>query len=161
MKTIINKNIKIVKSYKQSYLKVFVSGILIGFLTRLLDFCSMDSLWGFSSIQTLLGFWLITNTLIVLLSSSNLVAGIISFIYMCAFAMTLSFYALQPILGIFIPLFTILSIPCALAAYILYYWNEDKVYNSILYALPIGALLSETIATFVNLLINHIFYFNF
>lgn len=171
MKTIKNKNIKIIKNNKQSYLKVFASGILIGCLTRLLDFCSMDSLWGFSSIQTLLGFWMITNTLIVLFSSSNLVAGLSSFIYM--FAMTLSFYGLQPILGIFISLFTdgfrfslflmftILSIPCALAAYILYYWNEDKVYNSILYALPVGALLSETIATFVNLLINHTFLFQF
>ena len=124
----------------KSYIKVFFIGILIGCICRLLDYFPADTLWSFSSIQTLLGFWIITNTIIVLLSSSNICAGISSFLYM--FGMTLSFYGLQAILGLFIPmfsggfrtslfvLFTILSIPCGVAAFILYYWNKDNVFKA-------------------------------
>lgn len=155
----------------KSYIKLFIVGIVIGLITRLLDLVSMDTLWGFSSIQTLLGFWIITNTLIVLLSSSNMAAGLGSFLYM--FGMILSFYGSQPILGIYFPkftdnfrlslflMFTILSIPCAIAAYILFYWNKDKIYNSILYALPVGALFSETLAIAINLAIHQTFLFQF
>lgn len=136
-----------------------------------MDYISLDTLWSFSSIQTLLGFWIITNTLIVLFSSSNICAAISSFLYM--FAMTLSFYGLQAILGMFIPLFsgefrlslflmfTILSIPCAIAAFILYYWNTDNLFNSVLYALPVGALIAETIAITVNLILHRTFLFQF
>ena len=89
------------------------------------------------------------------------------------FGMTLSFYGLQAILGVFIPLFsgefrlslflmfTILSVPCAVAAFILYYWNKDKTYSSILYALPVGALLAETFAVAVKLILHHNFLFQF
>lgn len=155
----------------KSYIRIFLVGIVIGCLTWLLDFCSLDTLWSFSSIQTALGFWMITNTLIVLCSSSNLVAAISSFLYM--FGMTLSFYGLQTILGMYIPMFsdgfrfslllmfTILSIPCSIAAFVLYYWNKDNLYNSILYALPMGALFAETISISVNLIINHTFLFQF
>lgn len=151
----------------KSYIKVFFIGILIGCICRLLDYFPADTLWSFSSIQTLLGFWIITNTIIVLLSSSNICAGISSFLYM--FGMTLSFYGLQAILGLFIPmfsggfrtslfvLFTILSIPCGVAAFILYYWNKDNVFNSVLYSLPIGALAAETIAISVYLSKYHTF----
>lgn len=146
----------------KSYSIVFVIGILVGCICRLLDYFPLDTLWGFSSIQTLLGFWIITNTMIVLLSSSNICAGISSFLYM--FGMTTSFYGLQAILGTFIPLFsggfrfslfvrfTILSIPCGVAAFILYYWNKDSVFNSILYSLPVGALIAEVIAVFAHFL---------
>ena len=146
----------------KSYSIIFIIGILVGCVCRLLDYFPADTLWSFSSIQTLLGFWIITNTIIVLFSSSNICAGISSFLYM--FGMTLSFYGLQAILGMFIPLFwggfrlslfvmfTILSIPCGIAAFILYYWNKDNTFNSILYSLPVGALLAETIATTIYLL---------
>ena len=149
------ENIKLSHTLK-SYSMVFLVGIFIGCICRLLDYCSLDSLWGFSSIQTLLGFWIITNTIIVLLSTSNKCAGISSFLYM--FGMTLSFYGLQAILGMFIPLFSggfrkslfilfaLLSIPCAIAAFVLYYWNKDNVLSSLLYSLPVGALVAETIA---------------
>ena len=75
------ENIKLSHTLK-SYSMVFLVGIFIGCICRLLDYCSLDSLWGFSSIQTLLGFWIITNTIIVLLSTSNKCAGISSFLYM-------------------------------------------------------------------------------
>lgn len=134
----------------KSYITIFLVGILVGCICRLTDYCPADTLWSFSSIQTLLGFWIITNTIIVLASTSNICAGISSFLYM--FGMTLSFYGLQAILGTFIPLFsggfrtslfilfTICSIPCAIAAFILYYWNKEHIFNSILYSLPVGAV---------------------
>ena len=121
----------------KSYITIFWVGILVGCICRLTDYCPADTLWSFSSIQTLLGFWIITNTIIVLASTSNICAGISSFLYM--FGMTLSFYGLQAILGTFIPLFsggfrtslfilfTICSIPCAIAAFILYYWNKEHI----------------------------------
>lgn len=130
-------------------------------------FFPADTLWSFSSVQTLFGFWIITNTIIVLLSTSNICAGISSFLYM--FGMTLSFYGLQAILGMFIPLFsggfrfslfvmfTVLSIPCAIAAFILYGWNRDHIFNSVLYSLPVGALAAETIAIFIYFLKYHTF----
>ena len=161
-------NIKLRHTFK-SYSIVFLIGIFVGCICRLLDYCSSDSLWGFSSIQTLLGFWIITNTIIVLLSTSNKCAGISSFLYM--FGMTLSFYGLQAILGMFIPLFsggfrtslfvlfTLLSIPCAIAAFILYYWNKDNPLSSVLYSLPVGALVAETIAIFYYLLQHNTFLF--
>jgi len=161
-------NIKLNHTLK-SYSMVFLIGILVGCICRLLDYCPSDSLWGFSSIQTLLGFWIITNTIIVLFSTSNKCAGISSFSYM--FGMTLSFYGLQAILGMFIPLFsggfrtslfvlfTLLSIPCAIAAFILYYWNKDNVFSSLLYSLPVGALVAESVAIFYYLLQNNTFLF--
>ena len=88
----------------KSYITIFLVGILVGCICRLTDYCPADTLWSFSSIQTLLGFWIITNTTIVLLSTSNICAGISSFLYM--FGMTLSFYGLQAILGMFVPLFS-------------------------------------------------------
>ena len=161
-------NIKLRHTLK-SYSIVFLIGIFVGCICRLLDYCSSDSLWGFSSIQTLVGFWIITNTIIVLLSTSYKCAGISSFLYM--FGMTLSFYGLQAILGMYIPLFsggfrtslfvlfTLLSIPCAIAAFILYYWNKDNALSSLLYSLPVGALVAETIAIFYYLLQHNTFLF--
>lgn len=160
---------EVLNNSTKSYIKIFLGGILIGCICRLADYFSSDTLWSFSSIQTLLGFWIITNTIIVLLSSSNICAGISSFLYM--FGMTLSFYGLQAILGMFIPLFSggfrfslfvlfsVLSIPCGIAAYILYYWNRDSIYNSILYSLPIGALVAEAVAIFIYFLEFHTFLF--
>lgn len=160
---------KVLTHSTKSYIKIFLVGILVGCICRLLDYFPADTLWSFSSIQTLLGFWIISNTIIVLLSTSNICAGISSFLYM--FGMTLSFYGLQAILGMFIPLFSggfrfslfvlfaILSIPCAIAAYILYYWNREHIFNSILYSLPIGALLAEAIMIYIYFLEHHTFLF--
>lgn len=153
----------------KSYTNIFFIGILIGCICRLLDFFPADTLWSFSSPQTLFGFWIITNTIVVMLSTSNTCAGISSFLYM--FGMTLSFYGLQAILGMFIPLFsggfrlslfvlfTIFSIPCGIAAFILYYWNKDNIFNSVLYSLPVGALAAEMIAVSIYLSKYHSFLF--
>lgn len=161
-------NIKLRNTFK-SYTAIFIIGILVGCICRLLDYFPADTLWSFSSIQTLLGFWMITNTIIVLLSTSNICAGISSFLYM--FGMTFSFYALQAILGMFIPLFsgefrfslfvlfTVLSIPCAIAEFILYYWNKEHVFNSVLYSLPVGALVAEAITVSIYFLEHHTFLF--
>lgn len=152
-----------------SFLGVFAVGLAVGCLCRLADYFPADTLWSFSSIQTLLGFWIITNTVIVLLSSSNLCAGVSSFLYM--FGMTLSFYGLKAFLGLFLPrfhgpfqtslflMFTILSVPCAIAAAILYFWNRDHLFNSILYALPVGALLAEAVAIVFYLIAHQKFLF--
>ena len=56
-------------------------------------------------------------------------------------------------------LFCSLSIPCAIAAYILYYWNREYIFNSILYSLPIGALAAEATAIFIYFLEHHTFLF--
>ena len=161
-------NIKLRNTYK-SYTAIFVIGILVGCICRLLDYFPADTLWSFSSPQTLFGFWIITNTIIVMLSTSNICAGISSFLYM--FGMTLSFYALQAILGMFIPmfsggfrfglfiLFTVWSIACAIAAFILYYWNREHIFSSVLYSLPVGALFAETIAVFIYFLEHQTFLF--
>ncbi|MCU6733749.1 hypothetical protein [Diplocloster agilis] len=153
----------------RSYIKIFLIGIFIGCICRLADYFPADTLWSFSSIQTLLGFWMITNTLIVLLSTSNICAGISSFLYM--FGMSLSFYGLQAVLGLFIPLFSggfrlslfvlfaVLSVPCGLAAFVLYYWNKDTVFNSVLYALPVGFLAAEIIGISIYLSKYHTFLF--
>ena len=95
---------KVLTHSTKSYIKIFLVGTLVGGICRLADYFPADTLWSFSSIQTLLGFWIITNTIIVLLSTSNICAGISSFLYM--FGMTLSFYGLQAILEMFIPLFS-------------------------------------------------------
>lgn len=153
----------------KSYIIIFFVGILIGCICRLLDYFPADTLWSFSSPQTLFGFWIITNTIVVMLSTSNVCAGISSFLYM--FGMTLSFYGLQAILGMFIPLFSggfrlslfvlfsAASIPCGIAAFILHYWNRDHVMNSVLYALPVGALAAEAVAVSIYLLKYHTFLF--
>ena len=67
-------NIKLRNTYK-SYTAIFVIGILVGCICRLLDYFPADTLWSFSSPQTLFGFWIITNTIIVMLSTSNICAG--------------------------------------------------------------------------------------
>lgn len=152
---------KVLTHSTKSYIKIFLVGTLVGGICRLADYFPADTLWSFSSIQTLLGFWIITNTIIVLLSTSNICAGISSFLYM--FGMTLSFYGLQAILEMFIPLFsggfrfslfvlfTVLSIPCAIAAFILYYWNKDCVFNSILYAVKAKLFCPEIAGLFCRI----------
>lgn len=160
---------KLLKHSLKSYTGIFGIGILAGVFCRMADYFPPDTLWYFSSIQTLFGFWIITNTAVVLLSTSNICAGISSFLYM--YGMTLSFYGLQAVLGQFIPLFSggfrqslfliysFLSVLCAIAAFILFYWNKGNRLCSILYALPVGALSAEVIAVFIYFLKQHTFLF--
>ncbi len=153
----------------KSYLYVFLVGIAVGCLCRLLDFFPADTLWSFSSIQTLFGFWIISNTLIVLLSTSNFCAGVSSFLYM--FGMTVSFYGLKYLLGLFLPRFdgpfltnlflvySLLAVFCGIAAFVLYYWNRKHCLSSMLYGLPVGALVAETVGVFAYLLEHQTFLF--
>lgn len=110
--------------------------------------------------QTLFGFWVITNTTIVLLSNSNKCAGISSCLYM--FGMNLGFYGLYALLNEQVNFFSsisimwlLLSIPCGIAAFILYYWNKNNILSTILHSLPIGALISEMIAIVIYLCQNN------
>lgn len=156
----------------KSYLIIFLCGLLAGVITRLTDFCSADTLWCFPSIATLFGFWIICVTVIVLLSNSALCAGLNSFLYL--FGMTLSFYVLQYILGFYLPMFdngsfktslfllySLLSAGCGIGAFILHFWERNTRLSAILYALPVGALLSETIGVTVCLATRAVFLFQF
>lgn len=49
--------------------------------------------------------------------------------------------------------------PCAIAAAILYFWNRDHLFNSVLYALPVGALLAEAVAIVLYLIAHQKFLF--
>lgn len=148
----------------------FIYGIIAGILCRLTDFCPADSIWCFSSVATLFGFWIICIVIIVLKSTSNLSSGINTFLYM--FGMTLSFYVLKYILGLLSPafvndgfqtnlfiLYSVLSLGCGIGAYILYWWNKEIKGNAVLYALPIGALLAETIGVLIYFMNNKVFLF--
>ena len=156
----------------RSYLLIFLCGIFAGVVTRLTDFCSADSLWSFSSIATLYGFWIISVTGIVLCSTSNLCAGLSSFLYL--FGMTLSFYGLQYALGMYLPMFANdgfkislfllysgLSAACGIGAFVLFYWERSTRISAVLYALPIGALLAEALATGLYLFQHATFLFQF
>lgn len=153
-------------NYK-SYLLLFVAGMIAGVICRLSDFFPYDSLWSFSSIATLFGFWIASVGVITCLSSSNIGAFINTFLYM--FAMTLSFYGLKYILGFFIEKFasdgkfqtdlflvySVLSVVCGIGSFILYFWNKNNKAGSILYALPASGMLAEAIGCMVVLVNNH------
>lgn len=163
---------KLLKNDFKSYIVILLVGILAGLLTRLTDFCDADTLWSFSSVATMYGFWLISVIVITLVSSSNLCAGVSTFLYM--FGMTLSFYGLKYLLGLFLPMFegdgfqtnlfiaySALSLASGVGAFILYYWEKPLKINGFLYALPLGALLAETIGAAVYLVNHSTFLFQF
>lgn len=163
---------KLLSNDVKSYIIIFIIGILVGVLTRLTDFCGDDTLWSFSSVATTYGFWIISLIVITLVSSSNLCAGVGTFLYM--FGMTLSFYGLKYLLGLFLPMFdnggfqtnlfiaySVLALVSGVGAFILYYWERPGKFNGILYALPLGALLAETVGTAVYLFSNSTFLFQF
>lgn len=54
---------KVLTHSTKSYIKIFFVGILVGCICRLADYFPADTLWSFSSIQTLLGFWIIIQLL--------------------------------------------------------------------------------------------------
>ena len=56
----------IIKNSLKSYALLFMLGILAGVVCRLSDFLPYESLWSFSSIATLLGFWIASVGLITL-----------------------------------------------------------------------------------------------
>ena len=157
MKTIFEHTLK-------SYGRIAIIGCLVGLVTRLTDFFPNHDIWGFSSIATLFGFWMITSALIVYCSCSNINAGINTFLYL--FFMSFIFYTSQPILGLYFPLFegpfktnlfilyTVGSFFSGICAFILYFWNRKNVFSNVLYALPVGLLASETIALLLYFLQN-------
>lgn len=137
----------------KSYMTVSILGLFVGIVTRLTDIFPNDDIWGFSSITTLFGFWIITTTFIIYKSSSNINSAINTFLYL--FFMSVSFYLAQPILGNYLSVFdndfqthafviySIGSLMAGIAGFFLYYWNKDKWFSNILYALPVGVLFAE------------------
>ena len=138
------------------YSILFFIGILVGIFCRLTDFFSYESLWSLPSIATLFGFWIASVSLITYCSSSNLGAFGGSFLYM--FGMTVSFYTLKFLLGFFWERFSgefpttlflayfVMALICGIGSYILYFWNKENVFSSLLCALPASAMLAEAIA---------------
>ena len=155
-----------IKDNSKSYTLLFMAGILAGIICRLSDLFPYEDLWSLSSIATMFGFWIASVGMITYFSSSNRGAFINSFLYM--FGMTLSFYVLKFILGLYIErfsneqhfqtnlflMYTVLSIMCGIGSYILYYWNKGNVIGSILCALPASGILAEMVAC-LWMLINH------
>lgn len=146
---------KVSKS-RLSYFLIAGLGLLAGIVTRLSDFFPSNTLWSLGSIATLLGFWILTATLVIYFSGSNWNAAINTFLYL--FSMDFSFYFLKYVLGPFIPkysgeafhwnlflLYGAAAVLCGAAAYVLYFWNRPSRLNGALYALPVGLLAAETI----------------
>jgi hypothetical protein len=156
------------KDNGKSYFLLFWLGILAGIITRLSDFCSFDTLWSFSSIATLYGFWIASVGVITYFSSSNKGAFINTFLYM--FGMTVSFYGLKYILGFFdakfdnngqfqtslFLVYSVLSVVCGVGSFILYAWNENHKVSSFLCALPASGMLAEAIGCLFVLVNKHI-----
>lgn len=164
------KNRMILKNTLKSYILFFFIGIIVGIICRLTDFLPNDALWNFSSIATLYGFWICSIVVIVSYSFSNISAGFNTFLYM--FGMTISFYLLQYILGFYIPrfdngsfktdlffIYSVLAVICGIGGFVLYFWNKNNKFSSILYALPIGALLAEAIGVAIYLIANKTYLF--
>jgi hypothetical protein len=154
----------------KSYSFVVGLGLLAGILTRLSDFFSYDTLWSFSSIATLFGFWMSTVTLVIYFSYSNRNAAINVLLYL--FSMNFSFYFLKYILGFFILkfynegfqwnlfiLYNVFALVCSAISYVLYFWNKGTKLSSFLYALPVSGLVAETIGVSIYLYNNHTFLF--
>ena len=163
---------KLLQNSPRPYALVLLCGLLAGAVTRLTDLLPAGGLWGFSSIATLYGFWVLSVTVIVLLSSGPLCAGACSFLYL--FAMTLSFYGLQPLLGRLLPqwfqaefktslflLYTALSACAGVGAFVLGFWERGPWLGASLAALPVGALLAEAAGTGVYLFTRSMFLFQF
>lgn len=154
----------------KSYLFVAGIGLLAGIITRVSDIFPFDTLWSFSSIATLFGFWMLTTTLVIYFSCSNKNAAINVSVYLLS--MSFSFYFLKYILGFFFSRFQdagfnwhlflvygIFVLGCGGVGYVLYFWNKGNKMSNVLYALPIGGLAAETIGVGMYLVINHSFLF--
>lgn len=161
---------KEIQNHFKSYLLNVGFGLVAGIITRLSDFFPNDDLWSFSSIATLFGFWMLTVTLVIYFSSSNINAAINVLLYL--FAMNFSFYFLKYILGFFVPMFdndgfqwslfilyNIFAFVCSSISYVLYFWNKGNNLSNFLYALPVSGLAAETIGVSIYLYDNHTFLF--
>ena len=145
-----------IKDSTRSYSALFFLGILAGVICRLSDFFPYESLWSLSSIATLFGFWIVSVTAITYCSSSGQGAFWNAFLYMLG--MTVSFYGLKSILGLSMARFSgafptalflaysAMALVCGIGSSILYLWNRENRFASVLCALPAGALLAEGIA---------------
>ena len=143
---------------RKTRIALFLVGILAGVLCRLSDVCPYESLWSFSSIATLFGFWIASVSVITMHSVSHRGAFLNTFLYL--FGMTISFYGLKYLLGFWMPCFdnggvfltklflrySALSLLCGIGCSVLYFWNDRRWYSSVLLVLPTGALLAEGIA---------------
>ncbi len=67
---------------KKPYITSSLAGIVVGVVLFLFDHFHGSHLLGLSSFQTFYGFWIITNILIILSSTSHFMAGTCSFLYM-------------------------------------------------------------------------------
>lgn len=154
----------------KSYLLFVGFGLVAGILTRLSDFLPNNDLWSFSSIATLFGFWMLTVTLIICFSSSNINAAINVLLYILS--MNFSFYYLKYLLGFFIPrfyngdfqwdlfkLYSVFALVCSAISYVLYFWNKKNKMSNFLYALPVSGLAAETFGVSIYLYNNHTFLF--
>lgn len=142
---------------KKSYIKVIFFGLIIGVITELLNLLPNSDLLGLSSIAGTFGFWIFTTTIIIYLSCSNKNAMFNTFFYLAS--MCCSFYLLQSIIDFLTPniqvtgfiqwshliFWTSISVLCGIVAYVLYYWNKDTKFSSILYALPVAGMLIDTV----------------
>ncbi|WP_233505431.1 hypothetical protein [Sporosarcina sp. BI001-red] len=68
--------------HANTYLLYAILGLVAGIITRLTDFFPYDSLWSFSSIATIFGFWIVTVTLVIYFSDSNRNAAINVLLYL-------------------------------------------------------------------------------
>ena len=151
-----------IKDNIQSHFALFFFGILAGILCRLSDFFPYESLWSFPSIATLFGFWIASAGIITYCSASNRGAFLHTFLYM--FGMTVSFYGLKSILGVFLAQFSgefptrlflaysAISLICGIGSGILYFWNKKTTFGSVLCALPAAGMLAEAIGCLIVLL---------
>lgn len=73
----------------------------MGVLTRLSDYFSYDTLWSYCSIASSYGFWILSTTIIIYYSASNVNASLNVFLYLSS--MNITFSVLKYVLGIYIP----------------------------------------------------------
>ena len=144
-----------IRDNTKSYFMLFIIGLLAGVICRLSDMLPYEeSIWSFPSIATMFGCWIASVGVITYMSSSNKGAFINSFLYM--FGMTISFYGLFYVLGLYSPAwhndgfrtyaflrYSILSVVCGIGSFVLFYWNRDNLFNSVLLAMPISGMLAE------------------
>lgn len=154
----------------RSYTLVVVLGLLAGVITRLSDYLPGDTLWSFSSIASAFGFWMVTTTFVIYYSSSNRNAFLNVLLYLSS--MNFIFYTGQFLLGLHIDrfhvegvnwglllLYDVIALAAAVISYMLYYWNSKGVVGSMLYALPLAGLGSETLGLMVFLARTHTYLF--
>lgn len=145
------------KHTKKSYIRVIYFGAIIGLITELLNLLPNDDLWGWSSIAGSFGFWIFSTTFVIYFSSSNKNAMINTFLYLSS--MCISFYLMQGIIDFLTPNVKVtgflqwshliywvgVSAVCGLVAYVLFFWNKETIFGSVLLALPVSGMLVDTV----------------